>query len=276
MGGDFFTRRGWAVARSDAEQPRGLVDQLSALAHPKLDVAAVHPDLRWFFERTADLETLALSRWCFPFNLVWPLLRLLFLVMGQLVLPVRRARFSTQVLALDTARDGRPDARAVVRRRAEDGSVFQVVAYATWERGGTRLMSAAFPLPGAQLAGFLRLDPLAADERGRLAVALRSRAGDGDDAGIWLVFGAAGPRPKSVRLPLSEELELWPPAHPNAPVFPGALPQAPLIVGVHRQSLWGMTVVTHHYAMWPLVTPRADRRSRGLSSADAPDARPRE
>jgi hypothetical protein len=244
VGPDFFERRGALTHAEPA--PRGVVDRMSDLSHPGIDVARVHPDIVPFFEDTAGLELLIRSRWHFPFSLLWSLLRPIMRSIGQFVMPRDEARVLTQVLPLDAACDGRPGARAVIRSYAQSGDVMQAIAYASWESDGVRYMSAAFPLPGGQIAGLLRLDAIAEDDAGRLAVALTSQR-DGDDAGIWLLLG-----PLALPAPLGERIELWAAGMSAAPaeLEPRALLGA-TIVGRHVQRFFGARFATHHYWFRP-------------------------
>lgn len=249
VGDDFFARRGALAAGNEGAAPLGLVDRIADLAHPAIDVARVHPAIVVFFERTGSLELLIRSHWRFPFSIAWRVFRRVMRAIGQFVLPLDEGRILTRVFAIDAARDGRADARGVVRSYADaDGGAMQVVAYATWARDGARYMSAAFPLPGGHVAGILRLDPHGEDEDGRIGVALTSRAKDGDDAGVWFVVG-----PLAFPSPLHERLELWAAGMPCAPreldpaVFAGTT-----IVGRHEQRLFGVRFVTHHYWFRPL------------------------
>lgn len=247
VGADFFARAG-ALAPSRRPPPRGVVDALSDLAHPSLAVERAHPAIAPFFVDTGALDFFARSHWRFPFSLLWPLLRPLMALVGQLVLPRREAAITTRVFALDPAVDGRPDVRAVVREYADTGAVMQVVAYATHARGDTRYMHATFPLPGGHLAGVLRLDPTGEDAAGRLSVALTSAPrGRDDDAGVWYVT-----RFFALPLPLGETLSFWAVGSPRAPadldpaVFAGTT-----LVARHEQRLFGWAFVVHHYWFRP-------------------------
>lgn len=249
VGADFFARRG-ALARSEEARPRGVVDRAEDLAHAGIDVARLQPAVVAFLERTADLELAIDSRWRSPLRLLWPVARPFFRWIGQFVLPLRHARVLTSVHALAPGVDGRPSARAIVRRY-DSGQVFQVVAYATWEDGGTRYMSAAFPMPFGQVLGILRLDPLEADASGRFAAALTSAPRHGDAAGIWFVLGWPGRAHVAFRAPLAERLELRDAgAGDETPPLAGAT-----VAGRHEQRLFGVRFVTHHYAMRPRAAP---------------------
>lgn len=236
IGADFFARRGWEAEGA----PRGVVDHLQDLSHPGVDVETIDPRVAAFFVDTAGLELHIRSRWVFPFSLLWSLAFHVARGLGQFVYPRREGRVLTRAFAVDRAKDGRDDARGIVRTYRGSGDVMQAVAYATWARDGSRFMSAAFPLLLGRLMGLLRLDALGAG-----GAVLSSRAGR--DAGVWFVLG-----PVAIPLPLSERLELWPPGAAGAPAEPApeGVP-APTILGRHEQRLCGVLVVTHHYWFWP-------------------------
>lgn len=252
IGASFFERRG-ALAPKNAGNaaPKGVVDALADLRNPEVDVTRVHPDVARFFDDTASLELHIVSHWRFPFSIVWWFLRPVMALIGQFVLPRHEARILTRVHAVDTARDGRADARIVIREYAQTGQVMQAVAYATWAKGDTRFMNAAFPLPLGHLTGLLRLRVVGEDDQGRLAVGVTSRGGSG--AGVWYVIGGV-----AIPLPLEEQLDLWAPSMPTAPrpldldVLPGTT-----IVGRHEQRCCGIRMVTHRY--W--FRPRTDGAS---------------
>lgn len=247
VGADYFARVG-ALGGEGSTTPRGLVDRMSDLANPHIDVARVHPAIAAFFEDTASLELHVRSHWRFPISLVWRLVRPIMQWVGQFVLPLREGRIATRILALDPARDGRSDARAVIREYSDGGAVMQVVAYATWEKGGARFMSATFPLPGGHVAGILRLDRLAEDSEGRLAVVLTSASRAGDGAGIWYVLGSLG-----LRAPLGERISLWAAGTDCAPagIDPAVL-EGTTLLGRHEQRAFGVRFVTHEYWFRPV------------------------
>ncbi len=246
VGADFFERRGLLAAEPAARPaPRGVVDAVADLAGPSLDPGRVHPAVARFLEDTSGLDLAVETAWRGPIGLGWRLVRGFFRAIGQFALPVRVARIRTRVRALDPAKDGRGGIppREVVRTY-EDGAVMQVVAYGTYEQGGTRFMSAAFPMPFGQVAGILRLDPIAEDDAGLVAARLTATPRDGDAAGVYLLLG-----PLSVRAPLGEDLALYPPHLAPADLrdaFPGAL-----LLGRHEQRLFGVRFVTHRYGFYP-------------------------
>jgi hypothetical protein len=249
VGADYFAREGALARDADAPSPpRGLVDRMADLSNPSIDVGRVHPAILAFFEDAASLELHVRSHWRFPFSVVWRVVRPVMQWIGQFVLPLREARITTRILALDPARDGRGDARAVIREYAGSGAVMQVVAYATCQHEGARFMSATFPLLGGQIAGILRLDRLAEDRDGHLAVALTSASRDGDGAGIWYVLGAL-----ALRAPLGERISFWAAGSDCVPPeIDLAVLEGATIVGRHEQRAFGVRFVTHEYWFRPL------------------------
>ena len=126
IGGDFFDRRGGVAALGEGERaPRGVVDRIGELRNPGLDLAAIDPGVVAFFEDCAGLELLVRSHWRFPFSIGWRLTRFVMRWVRQFALPPPRtdARILCRVVPLDPARDGRPNARAVIRSYADSGEV---------------------------------------------------------------------------------------------------------------------------------------------------------
>lgn len=246
IGRTFFSRRGLLadVTEGDA-RPHGVVDAMSALAHPGFDPAGVHPEVQVFFTNTESLSLFIRSAWRFPFSVVWLVARPLLRLMGQFALPAREATIDTEVQPLDKTKDGRDDARAIIRTYKDSGDTMQAVAYATWKRGEKRFMSAAFPLPFCQLTGLLRLDVAARGEGADAGITLTSERADGDDAGVYLVVGNV-----AVRTPFGERFSLWP---ASSSVVAGEAYEKPsaTIIGVHEQSFLGVRLVTHRYWFRP-------------------------
>ncbi len=218
---------------------------MSALAHPGIDVGRVHPDVQQFFTDTASLSLYVRSTWRFPFSLVWFFARPFFRLIGQFALPAKEATIETEVQPLDTAADGRNDARAIIRTYKDTGDTMQAVAYATWKRGEKRFMSAAFPLPFCQLTGILRLDPATRGEGIDAGVTLTSERKDDDDAGVYLVVGNV-----AVRTPFGERLSLFAATSKVVETQAYEKPSA-TIIGEHEQTFLGLHVVTHQYWFSP-------------------------
>lgn len=248
VGHRFFEREGLVAGEDGKERPRGLVDRAEDLAHPGIDVARLHPEVRCFLERTGELDLTIHSHFRAWFWPLWILLKPILWAIGQLVLPWFKGTIRTRVFAIDAARDGRASTiapRAVVRRYVDSGATMQAVAYAVWRDGEVGYMSAAFPLTFSVLAGLLRLDPSGEDDQGRIGGSLTTspdQRGRGE-GGVWLAT-----RFFSMRLPLGERLSLWAPGMRGAPsdLDPSEVPGA-VLVGRHEQRLFGLHVVTHDY-----------------------------
>lgn len=235
VGADFFDRAGLAAP---GPPPRGLVARLDDLAPPGVSLDGLSPAVRAFFEDPGALLLRVRPSWRPWAGAAWRVLRPLSVAVGQLCVPLREAVVRARTVALDGAREGRPDARGVVRAFDDTGAVFQVFAYGVASTPSGPRMSVAIPVPTGHLAGLLRLT------RDGDAVTLSTRA---PDAGVWLVTPLG-----SLRVPLDETLRLW----PATPADDGAWPGATLR-GHHAQSLFGRVAVEYDYAFRPHpVTPR--------------------
>lgn len=73
---DWAARRGLMIERERG--PRGLLPDLDALAGPTFDPAAVHPEVRRFYETTSEYDMDAWSEWCGAFRPFGGLLAALF------------------------------------------------------------------------------------------------------------------------------------------------------------------------------------------------------
>ncbi len=239
MGVDYFARAGLAL---DAAPPRGLIDRVEALADTGADLGALPHEVRAFFEDPASLELRVRSRWRPVFRGLWRVMRGVMRAVGQLHLPLDEAVVRARMVALDGAREGRSDARGVVRTWADTGEVFQVFAYGVASVAGAARMSVAIPWPGGHLAGLLRLTV----EEATATLTTRPRHAN-DGVGVWFV----APR-WSLRLPLEETLRFWRVDDPAAPLDRGdrAWPRA-TFVARHEQRLFGALVVEHFYAFRP-------------------------
>jgi len=234
---DFFVRRG--IARIPDEPPRGLVDNLSDLAHEDMLPAAVEPAIRAFYENTASHDMIVRPRWRFGFRTGARVWAAFARRMGQLQLPVRTETGSegitSRIVALAPDLDGRTSPRAWIRT-FPDGRALYVAAYATHRMGDRAYMNIAFPVPGGQLSSILRMDL-----HGR-GVRVSTRLGG--DCGIWLVlFGLR------IRLPLSETIDVWVAHDPDAPADLRAWADGYTTIARHDLWLFGVPYLSLHYAM---------------------------
>jgi len=250
IGPDWLDRRGLVPA--GAGPVRGLVDRLEDLAAPGLDLSAVDPDVRAFYEDPDAWTFFVRARWRRAFALPGRVWVALARRIGQLVLPLDRGgawqEVRSRVGPIDRARDGRPDARASVRTYADGGAMY-VATYATHAAAGVRYMNIGLPLPGGGLASVLRMA-----SRGDGGIVLTSRPTPGaapGDEGLWLVT-ALGP----VRVPLHERLELAPlEAAPD--LVPEPRPEGARVVARHTFTLLGLTVLVLDYGLVPVDAERA-------------------
>jgi hypothetical protein len=235
----YFADRGLELAdyRTGARPPQGLVDALEELAHPGFDPAAVAPAVRAFYERTAEHELRVWPAWRRGFRLGARLWAAVARRLDQLQLPLADERaddpLGSRIVALDDRRDGRPGARGWIRSYAADGRALYVSAYATHRSGDLRYMNIAFPLPFANLASILRMDPL---DGGAICVTTIDRPGQPGDAGIWLVL-RAGRWQLPVRLPMNESVSVWATGQPGLPAELAARAPADA-VAMARHDLW--------------------------------------
>lgn len=226
VGPDFLERTG-AVDRG-RKPPRGLVPDLDDFASPDFAPAAVHPDIRAFYEQTSrfDLDVrpewprgAALARW------VW---RRLGRRYDQMQFPqAGEEALASRLVAVRGEADGRGDVRGWVRTRA-DGRALYVAAYAAHRAHGQRYANIAFPLPGGSLTSVLRWEDLPGRPGGlRLTTYRHGQAGD---QGVYLRRGRF-----TARLPINETIDVW--------MDEGA-PRA-----VHRIHVLGRPFLAMHYRM---------------------------
>jgi len=222
IGSDWFERAGLACA---GERPRGLCDRLEELLPP--GAGAIPPSVRAFFEDPAALTLEVTSTWQWLPGLCWRVGARVMAAIGQLCLPHHRATVSARMVRLDGAREGRADARGIVRTRDDEGgAVFQVFAYGVT----AGLMSVAIPLPRGHLAGLLRLRVEGP------AVILTTARGDGEArTGVWWVTPWA-----SLRTPFEETLRF---------ADDGGAPGA--FTATHEQRCGRWLLVTHAYRFAP-------------------------
>jgi hypothetical protein len=220
------------------KDPTGLSDDLARYTREGFDVAALHPEVRAFYENTKDFELDVDGQWRTPFrgggwlwaNVISPRL-------GQLGLPSPRqtlegAALDSRIVDVDDTRDGRDNVRGWVRTWRSTGAPIYIAAYAEHRRDGIRTMNIAFPLPGACLTSILHLT-----HAGRDGLQLTSRHHehfDGDQ-GIYLARGSS-----PFRLPMDETITVWPASASEREA--GSCLEAR-----HDMWLFGLRFLTLHY-----------------------------
>ena len=212
VGADFFD----AVAGS-GDPPAGLAESFSDYAHPALDTARIHPEVRRFYEKTIEYDMTIVPSWRFGFRTGARVWRALSRWLGQLNLPVGDpGELTSDIVSIDDRADGRSGVRGWVRCYRSTGRPVYVAAYAVHSFRGIPYMNIAFPLPGSNLTSVLRLDHDPDTESG-LQLSTRSSNRDcAGDQGVYLVTPWS-----PLRLPLDETLQVWhasdvPPDQPQA------------------------------------------------------------
>lgn len=258
IGADFFDREGLV---DPAGHPTGLVDDLDAYRRDGFDPTRVHPEVRRFYERTIDFDLHVEARWRFGFRLAGRLFRRLTNAVGQLNVPLGRldeSQMESRLVAL--ADDGRRAVRAWVRSYAATGRPVFVAAYSMHESAGVPNMNIALPLPGGNLAGLLRMDPIAGCP-GSLSLTTLPEEGRIGDEGVYFAN-----RVLPIRLPLDETLRIWP--RDEAPAeLSSRFDESPANAVFARHDLWlaGLRYLTIDY----LLIPRQEPETRVEAFADA-------
>ncbi len=227
-----------AHAPAAPEARTGLSNDLSRYVREGFQVAALHPEIRAFYEHTRDFDLDVEGNWHIPFRFGgWLWARAISPRLGQLGLPSPRqtlesAALVSRIVDVDDAHDGRTQVRGWVRTWRETGRAIYVAAYAEHERDGVRYMNIAFPLPGACLTSILHLT-----RAGREGLQLTSRHHehvDGDQ-GIYLAIGAS-----PYRLPMDETITVM-------PATGTALSAGRTLEARHDMWLLGLRFLTLHY-----------------------------
>ena len=210
VGPEFLDRRGVV-----GEELVGEMDDMAEFARPDFDPDAVHPEVRRFYERTADFEMRYRVRWHPGFRLGAALASRLTSRIEQLNLPGpgdehRWRRLRSRIVRVDAAADPRPAARAWIRTDPETGEAVFVAVYAVRDAGPAdaptdereRHVDIAVPLPGSNLSTVLRPEHLDdAPTDGGLRLTTRAAG----DPGLYLVTALG-----AFRLPLAQTFRVWP------------------------------------------------------------------
>lgn len=255
VGAGFFRVRG--LARPDVHAPSGIIDAIDdygardAASEAARDALA--PSARAFFEETTSLELWIEPRWAWwvlPFAWVW---HYIARWLGQLCLPVRPSRITTETIALDEAALRAPNVRSsrAVLRRYDDQTCMQVMVYSVFDAGDQGMMFARFPLPWSVLEGVLRCEFIDEDRRGLYGARLTSEGHP--EVGVFFRFA----RGRRWRTPFGETLSLWDARSNRAPeplTRSGPWKDA-TIVALHEQRFMGLVIVRHSYWFRPIPPP---------------------
>ncbi|MBL8684869.1 MAG: hypothetical protein JNK05_37175 [Myxococcales bacterium] len=264
VGANFFRARG--LDRPDSPAPSGIIDSMrdygarDAASNASRDALA--PSVRSFFEDTASLELWIEPRWAWwalPLAWVW---HYVARWLGQLCLPVRPSRITTETIALDDRALGSPSVRGsrAVIRRYDDRACMQVLVYSVFDAGDQGMMLARFPLPWSVLEGVLRCEFIDEDQRGLRGARLTSEGHR--ETGVFLRFGRGASR--RWRTQFGESLSLWDAQSDRAPAKLAA--RGPwkdaTIIGLHEQRFMGLVIVRHSYWFRPIPSPDRGARPR--------------
>jgi len=223
VGPDFLAR----FTPQAPASPNGICDDFTAYARADLDVDALDPEIRLFYERTSEYELEATPHWRRGFRFGGRVWSACAAWVGQLGRPApSRAAdgMDSRIVDVDDAVDGRGDVRGWVRRWNHSGRPIYVATYAEHVApNGGRIMNIAFPLPGCNLTSLLHLE-----HDGGRGLRLSSR-GSGDPG----VFVALRGRP--LRLPLDETIHVVPGAEPGA------------LTATHEMWVFGRPLLTLSY-----------------------------
>lgn len=249
IGADWARRNGLA----DRSVP-GEVPSFSVYDRPGFDADAVHPEIRRFYERTAEYALTYETIWHRPFRLGARLASIATGRLEQLNLPGRSGavkRLESRIATVSRARDPR-GSRVWTRTDPDTGEAVFVAVYATHERDGagngdasrtgtaasrTTYANVAVPLPWSNLSTVLRPETL--ELSGARGVTFTTR---GDDAGGLFLVTPIG----AIRLPMAQSFRVWPADAPGAPRAPGA---DPALVARHEMWLLGRRFLTIRYGI---------------------------
>lgn len=190
-------------------QLSGEMDDMAAFARPDFDPDDVHPEVRRFYERTADYDMAYRVRWHRGFRVGAAFAARFTSRIEQLNLPgpwqSSGGSLTSELVAIDPDEDPRDGARAWIRTDGTGTAVF-VAIYASHVRDGIRYVNIAVPLPWSNLSTVLHvrtLDGPAEDDEGS-GIELTTRSETGDE-GLYLRTPLG-----SVALPMEQRFRVVP------------------------------------------------------------------
>ncbi|MFC7077524.1 YndJ family protein [Haloarcula halophila] len=234
IGPEFLDRRGMTT---DAAVT-GMVTTVDEYARAGFDPDAVAPAVTRFYEHSGSYELSVDPAWDTPWRTLAALYRPLAVRVGQLSVPRQAiggdAVLRGRVVGVDTG-EGRADQRAWIRSNADRVDDARRMTYVgVYDRSvadDTAFLRVAFPLPGGNLTGLLRLENGGSDGDG-LVLSSFPTPGNADDAGLYLVVGGVG-----LRLPLNERLVV--------------VPDGDGVHATHRVEALGLRLFTLTYGIQP-------------------------
>lgn len=213
VGPNFVEREGLTTG----EEPAGEVADVAHFAGEAFDPDRLRPEVRRFYERTADYEMRYRANWHRPFRTGAAVASRFTSRIEQLNLPGPGDdawhRLESRFLDVsepgavsiddDTAEPAREDVRAWVRTDPETGDAVFVALYATHHRDGDGFVNISVPIPGGGVDTVLRPENLAIEGDDRTGIRLTTEAAG--DPGLYLRT-PLGP----VRVPGGQSFEVWP------------------------------------------------------------------
>ncbi|WP_435358149.1 YndJ family transporter [Haloarchaeobius sp. DFWS5] len=234
IGAGFLERRG---KTGDADVS-GMMGTVEAYSTDKFDPDTVAPSVRRFFERSGEYELAVDPNWALPWRRLAVLYRPVATRMQQLSVPLvavdDTAALSGRVVAVDSTDEATGD-RAWVRSNSNrdqvptEARMTYVGVYDQYDGPNRSFLRVAFPLPGCNLSGVLRVENGGSDSDA-LVLSSFAAPGNTDDAGLYLAVRGFG-----VRLPLDETLVVEPAESEG------------VVTATHRVETLGMRVFTLQY-----------------------------
>ena len=214
VGSDYLQRHGVTTGVGLS----GEMDDMGEFARPDFDPDDVHPEVRRFYERTAEYDIAYRVRWHRGFRVGAALAARLTSRIEQLNLPgpwqSSGETLTSELVAIDPDDDPRDGARAWIRTDDSGTAVF-VAIYASHVRDANRYVNIAVPLPWSNLSTVLHVRTLDASngnergsgrgsENGNAGIELTTETETGDE-GLYLrtPFGA-------VPLPMDQRFRVFP------------------------------------------------------------------
>ena len=243
----------------------GLVGDLDDYARADFDPSAVDAELKSFFESTSEFRLLFRANWTPLGRLGAPFWGLFSSFLQQMRFPSAKASgihvLKSELWPLPSpgsAESWRTDGDSKPRlsvRTYPDGSPMYVAAYSDVRTPSGVMMRTGLPLPGSNLTAMLRVRHPTDEDIARdgqpvgpkgMVITSHAREAPTEDQGLWLHRGRF-----RYRLPLAEQLVLWPPSRGGAPEGLGLeeLNPSPSGWARHTIHLFGINVLNLDYAM---------------------------
>jgi len=249
----------------------GLVGNLDDYARADFDPNDVDDELRHFFESTSEYRLLFRANWTFLGRLGAPFWAVFSSIVKQMRFPSAKASgihvLKSELWPLPSPgaaeswrTDGDSNPRLSVRTYP-DGSPMYVAAYSDVQTPSGVMMRTGLPLPGSNLTAMLRVRHPNTEDVARdgqpvgpngLVITSHAREAPSEDQGLWLHRGRF-----RYRLPLAEQLVLWPSSRGGAPEGLGLEEHNPSPSGWARHTihLFGINVLNLDYAMQRISDP---------------------